>query len=153
MFATVEEKKDTEDRFKQFLRMFRTVTDNLQLRDLGRERSKLLMLKSSIQPISTSTDVFMMIVFILHQSRNQASVSNILSMADSIHTGTQLSLSGGSSIDILEGIEDVCTVTLQSMERELRVTPTEVSHEPLEILTDFKVQVETMRYQLESSEL
>ena len=74
-------------------------------------------------------------------------------MADSIHTGTQLKLSGESSTDILDGIEDVCVFTIQAMERELRITPDDVSHEPMELLMDFKVQIETMRYQLESNEV
>ena len=60
---------------------------------------------------------------------------------------------GGSSTDILDGIEDVCTFTIQAMERELRITPTEVSSDPMDLLIDFKVQIETMRYQLESIEI
>ena len=153
MFATDEQKKEIEDRFTQFLRMFRSVTDNVQIRDLGRDTSKILMLKSAIQPLDNSTDVFMMIVFTMYGLRSRTILANILSMADSIHTGTQLKLSGESSTDILDGIEDVCVFTIQAMERELRITPDDVSHEPMELLMDFKVQVETMRYQLESNEV
>ena len=153
MFATDEQKKEIEDRFTQFLRMFRSVTDNVQIRDLGRDTSKILMLKSAIQPLDNSTDVFMMIVFTMYGLRSRTILANILSMADSIHTGTQLKLSGESSTDILDGIEDVCVFTIQAMERELRITPDDVSHEPMELLMDFKVQIETMRYQLESNEV
>ena len=153
MFASEDEKKEIEERFYQFLRMFRSITDNLELRNMGKNNSKILTLQSEIQPLDNSTDVFMMIVFTFYRIRSRGNVLNILRMADSVHNDTEFSSFEHELQTILDGIEDSCELVINRMEDELRITSDEVSSEPMNLLVDFKVQVETIRYELESREV
>ena len=153
MFASEDEKKEIEERFYQFLRMFRSITDNLELRNMGKNNSKILTLQSEIQPLDNSTDVFMMIVFTFYRIRSRGNVLNILRMADSVHDDIEFSSFEHELQTILDGIEDSCELVINRMEDELRITSDEVSSEPMNLLVDFKVQVETIRYELESREV
>jgi len=153
MFASEDEKKEIEERFYQFLRMFRSITDNLELRNMGKNNSKILTLQSEIQPLDNSTDVFMMIVFTFYRIRSRGNVLSILRMADSVHDDTGFASSEHELQNILDGIEDSCELVINRMGDELRITSDEVSSEPMNLLIDFKVHIETIRYELESKEI
>jgi len=153
MFSSENKKAEIEDRFYQFLRMFRSITENLELRNMGRSRSKILTLKSEIQPLDNSTDVFMMIIFTFYGLRDRTSAMDILRMADSIHNDIVFTGSGVDVHVILDRIEDTCELVITLMEAELKITPSDVSLEPMELLIDFKVQIETIKYELESRQV
>jgi len=153
MFSSENKKAEIEDRFYQFLRMFRSITENLELRNMGRSRSKILTLKSEIQPLDNSTDVFMMIIFTFYGLRDRTSAMDILRMADSIHNDIVFTGSGVDVHVILDRIEDACEMVIKLMEAELEITSSDVSLEPMELLIDFKVQIETIKYELESRQV
>ena len=153
MFSSENKKAEIEDRFYQFLRMFRSITENLELRNMGRSRSKILTLKSEIQPLDNSTDVFMMIIFTFYGLRDRTSAMDILRMADSIHNDTVFMGSGADVHVILDRVEDACEMVIKLMEAELKITSSDVSLEPMELLIDFKVQIETIKYELESRQV
>jgi len=149
LFAPQEQKDEIENRFKQFLRMFKSVTDNLQLRNTGKNKSKLLMLQEALQPLDNSTDVFMMIIFTMYSRlQYRVSVLHIADLADSLQNGVEFIDYGENSYDILDGIDDACMFTINAMKKELRITPDDVAHEPMELLIDFKVQIETIKFSL-----
>ena len=153
MFSSENKKAEIEDRFYQFLRMFRSITENLELRNMGRSRSKILTLKGEIQPLDNSTDVFMMIIFTFYGLRDRTSAMDILRMADSIHNDIVFTGSGVDVHVILDRIEDACEMVIKLMEAELEITSSDVSLEPMELLIDFKVQIETIKYELESRQV
>ena len=153
LFSSENKKAEIEDRFYQFLRMFRSITENLELRNMGRSRSKILTLKSEIQPLDNSTDVFMMIIFTFYGLRDRTSAMDILRMADSIHNDAVFMGSDADVHLILDRVEDTCELVITLMEAELKITPSDVSLEPMELLIDFKVQIETIKYELESRQV
>lgn len=74
-------------------------------------------------------------------------------MADSIHNDTVFTGSGTDVHVILDRIEDACEMVIKLMEAELKITSSDVSLEPMELLIDFKVQIETIKYELESRQV
>ena len=128
-------------RYLQFLKIFRTIVETLQLREIGRDTSRIWMMKEALQPISTSTDTFMTIVLTMYQYNGHGYIEEILHLAD-IHHDNDFKDSSSISYD---NILLLCNEILKQMNKEIEIVEEPVYREPMLLLKDFMSCIRELR--------